>query len=68
MFAIAADKYGEEIVCVYAGAPSQVELESYPKAKMSSYKVPRVWRKVEKIQRNQMGKISKKQIRQLYFS
>lgn len=68
MFGVADDKYGEEIVCVYAGEASEEELESYAKAKMSSYKVPRVWRKVEKIQRNQMGKISKKQIRQLYFS
>ncbi len=63
MFGIPDDKYGEEIACVYCGEATEAEMEAHCKQKMSSYKVPRMWKRVDKLERNQMGKVSKKQIR-----
>ena len=64
---IADEKYGEEIACVFCGEVSQAELESFAREKMSSYKLPKIWKQVSRLERNQMGKVSKKQIRALYF-
>ena len=63
VYGVADPKYGEEIACVFAGDLSESDLETFAKNKLSGYKVPRLWTKVATIQRNQMGKVSKKLIK-----
>jgi long-chain acyl-CoA synthetase len=60
VFGVPDTKYGEEIACVYCGEADPIEIETHCKLKMSSYKVPRLWKKVDKLEKNQMGKVSKK--------
>ena len=64
VFGIPDEARGEEIVAVVALKPgkqpeaSEAEaiLDEYAREHMSSYKVPRIWRFVEALPRNQMGK------------
>ena len=60
------EKYGEEIVAyvvMKAGQPADQEAEkmlnSHVKELVSSYKIPRIWKFVESLPRNQMGKVNK---------
>ena len=58
------EKYGDEIaalVCLADGSDVTVEqLQEFGRGQMSSYKVPRVWKVLKSLPRNQMGKINKK--------
>ena len=63
------EKYGDEIAAMVVADDSkglqltQEELVQFGREKMSSYKVPRIWKLLDSIPRNQMGKINKKQVR-----
>ena len=62
------EKYGDEIAALVVANASkdqltQEELVEFSREKMSSYKVPRIWKLLDSIPRNQMGKINKKQVR-----
>ena len=70
VFGIPNDKYGEEIAALIVGndenVPSDrllISVENHCKEIMSSYKMPRVWKVIDEIPRNQMGKVNKKQIK-----
>ena len=56
-------KYGDEIAALIVGSADIDELQEYSREQMSSYKVPRIWKTLDNIPRNQMGKINKKQVR-----
>jgi len=62
------EKYGEEICAYVVGNPgiqrgyAEHTLLVYCKQHMAGYKVPRQWRFVDSLPRNQMGKVSKKQL------
>ncbi len=61
-------KYGEQIVCVYAGSANAAEIELYLGKYLSPYKIPKTFIHTTALERNQMGKVSKKQILAKYFS
>ena len=62
------EKYGDEIAAIVVADTANreltpAELVDFSREKMSSYKVPRIWKLLDSIPRNQMGKINKKQVR-----
>lgn len=65
VFGVEDEEYGEEIVAYVAlkegqsQSSAQSTIDAYLREQMSNYKVPRVYRFVEKLPRNQMGKVSK---------
>ena len=67
---VPSEEYGEEIVAFVVPkegksiAPS--ELEAYVREHMSSYKIPREWKILDKIPRNHMGKISKNELKKMF--
>ena len=70
VYGLPDEKYGEEITALVVGSDKEVsgdelikKLEDHCKSAMSSYKVPRMWKVIEEIPRNQMGKVNKKQIK-----
>ena len=69
VLAIPSDKYGDEIAALIVGDKdlTDAELQAFTGDKLSSYKVPRVWKFLDDIPRNHMGKINKKQLVQEMF-
>jgi malonyl-CoA/methylmalonyl-CoA synthetase len=64
VLAVPSEKYGDEIAALIVGDGNltSAELQAYTGEKLSSYKVPRIWKILEEIPRNQMGKINKKHL------
>ena len=61
-------KYGEQIVCIYAGSANAAEIEKYLEKHLSQYKIPKTFIQTTALERNQMGKVSKKQVLAKYFT
>jgi len=65
VFGVADEEYGEEIVAYVAlkdgesQSSAKSTIDAFVREQMSNYKVPRIYRFVEKLPRNQMGKVSK---------
>ena len=62
VFGLPDEKYGDEIAALVVGEDGLTsdELTAYSRDKLSSYKVPRIWKMIDAIPRNQMGKVNKK--------
>lgn len=64
------EEYGEEIVAFVvkndekvSSAVAEKELKAYIREHMSTYKIPRVWKFIDALPKNQMGKVSKKDLK-----
>ncbi len=64
------EEWGERVVAlvvVEAGAVAgQGGLEAWCRARLASYKVPRVWRRVDSLPQNALGKVRKAELREVY--
>ena len=73
VFGVPDEKYGDEIAALIVGKDKSISddalktaVEKYCRDTMSSYKMPRIWKVIDEIPRNQMGKVNKKQIKQSF--
>ena len=59
--------YGQIVACVISPGPlTEQELAAWCKGKIAPYKVPRRVKVVDKIERNAMGKVNKKELVKRY--
>ncbi len=58
--------WGERVAAVYVGTVSEVALGPWLKERLAAYKVPSLWRCVEQLPRNAMGKVQKPLVRDLF--
>ena len=66
------ETYGEVIAAVVVSHRpetllTETELTEFCTSKMASYQKPRLWKIVDEIPRNAMGKVNKKQLLKTYF-
>ena len=66
------ETYGEVIAAVVVShgpetSLTETELTEFCTSKMASYQKPRLWKIVDEIPRNAMGKVNKKQLLKTYF-
>lgn len=64
--AVADGVWGERVAAAWAGEATAAELEDFLKQKLARYKVPTVWKCVEALPRNAMGKVLKKQLQDVF--
>ena len=57
------ETWGEKIAAVYVG--EEADLAAWLKGRLCSYKVPTVWKRVELLPRNAMGKVVKQEVKKL---
>jgi malonyl-CoA/methylmalonyl-CoA synthetase len=60
---VPCEMYGEKVAAVYVG--EDADLAAWLKGRLSSYKVPTVWKLVESLPRNAMGKVLKPEVKKL---
>lgn len=67
---LADEKWGERVAAVYVlkadVAVSETELKKFASDRLAHYKVPTLWKKVEVLPRNAMGKVMKPSVRSLF--
>lgn len=65
---VSDDKWGERVAAAIVGPASGEMLTAWLRDKLAVYKIPTLWRKMESLPRNAMGKVMKKDLRELFRS
>lgn len=56
-------QWGERVAAAYVGTVDDATLTAWLKARMVAYKVPSLWKRVDELPRNAMGKVMKPKVR-----
>lgn len=63
---VSDEMWGERVAAVLVGAATSEELSSWLKDRLAVYKIPTLWRTVDALPRNAMGKVIKSEVRKLF--